>query len=103
MARWSIAAIAHLVFGRLAQAWHRARDPVRGPGDQSLGIHDRQAEQFYRPRGVGQPRRRLFSADDDGITLKQRAQLRREIADAENLMAADVDRRGRYLAMREAA
>ena len=56
-ASWSVPAIAHLVFGGLAEARHGAGDPVRGPGDQSVGIDDRQAEQFGRLRGVGEPRR----------------------------------------------
>ena len=42
-------------------------------------------------------------ADDDGLAAEPRAELCREIADAEDLVAADIDRRSRRVAMREAA
>src|SRR5690242_11808653 len=62
----SIAAIAHLVFGGLAEAGHRPRHPVRGPVDELLGIDDRVAEQFDGLRGVGEPGLWIFLADDHG-------------------------------------
>src|SRR4051794_37007798 len=99
----SVAAIADLIFGGLAEARHRSRHPVGGPADQLLGIDDRQAEQFHRLRGIGQPRRRLFLADNDGRAAKTLAEFRGEIAHGENLVAADIDRRSRRLAMRQAA
>src|SRR5689334_18925537 len=58
----SVAAIAHLVFGGLSEARHGAGYPVGGPGDQLLGVDDRQAEQPDRLRGIGEPRRRLLLA-----------------------------------------
>src|SRR5260370_15321802 len=103
MARCSVSAIAHLVFGGLAEAWHRARDPVCGPGDQSLGIDDRQTEHSYCLRGVGEPRRRLLRADDNRLAPEPRAEFCSEITHRQDFMAADIDRRGRRLAMREAA
>src|SRR6185369_17689557 len=59
----SIAAIAHLVFGGLAEVRHRSRHPVGGPADQLFSIYDRHAEQFHRLRRIGEPGRRLFRAD----------------------------------------
>src|SRR5437764_1384762 len=56
----SVASIAHLVFGGLAEARHGARDPVRRPGDQLLGVDHRRAEQLDRLGGVSEPRGRLF-------------------------------------------
>src|SRR5258708_37056953 len=103
MARCSVSAIGTLVFGGLAEAWHRAWDPVCGPGDQSLGIDDRQAEHSYCLRGVGEPRGRLLLADDNRLALEPRAEFRREITHRQDFMTADIDRRGRRLAMREAA
>src|SRR5260370_4610750 len=103
MARCPVSAIAHLVFGGLAEAWHRARDPVCGPGDQSPGVDDRQAEQFCGLRGVGEPRRRLLRADDNRLAPEPRAEFCSEITHRQDFMAADIDRRGRRLAMREAA
>src|SRR6185369_15599066 len=91
----SIAAIAHLVFGGLAEARHRSRYPVGRPADELLGVDDRQAEQFHRLRGVGEPRRRLFLAGDHGSAAKPLAELCCEIAHGENFMPADIDRRGR--------
>src|SRR6185369_15415442 len=90
----SVAAITHLVFGGLAEARHRPRHPVGGPTDQLLGIDDRQAEQLHRLRGIGQPRRRLFLADDHGCAAKTLAELCSEIAHGEDFMAADIDWRG---------
>src|ERR1700754_3356659 len=49
----SVPAIANLVLGRLAKARHVPLRPVRRPFDQLLGVDKRQAEQFYRLRGVG--------------------------------------------------
>src|SRR5665213_3888737 len=98
----SIAAIAHLVFGGLAVARHRARDPVRCPVDQLLGIDDRQAEHPDGLRSIGEPGRRLFAAGDNGFAAEPRADLCREIAHGQYLMAADIDRRGRRVAMCEA-
>src|SRR5207237_9930725 len=72
----SIAAIAHLVFGGLAEARHRSRHPVGGPTDELLGIDDRQAEQFRRLRGSGEPGRRLLRADHGGSAAKRQAELR---------------------------
>src|SRR5258707_8953725 len=69
----SVSAIAHLVFGGLAEARHRPRNPVRGPADQLIGIDDRQAEQFDGLRGVGEPRRRLLLAGYHGRAPKQLA------------------------------
>src|SRR5258708_20930084 len=103
MARCSVSAIANLVFGGLAEAWHRARDPVCGPGDQSLGIDDRQAEHSYFLRGVGEPRGRLLLADDNRLAPEPRAEFRGEITHRQDFMTADLDRRGRRLAMRGAA
>src|SRR5580704_18764520 len=102
MARCSVSPIAYLVFGGLAEARHRARHPIGRPGDQLPGIDDRKAEQFDRLRGVAEPGRRLFGADEDGIAAEPRTELCGEIADAEDFVAADVDRRGRGVAMREA-
>src|SRR6185295_8271840 len=101
MSTGSIAAIAHLVFGGLAEAGHRSRRPVGGPADQLLGINDWQAEQFYGLRRVGQPGRRLFLAGDDGSAAKPLAEFRGEIAHGQDFMAADIDRRGRRIAMRQ--
>src|SRR5581483_9206758 len=64
---------------------------------------DREAEQLDGLRGVGEPGGRLLLADDDRRLAEQLAELRREIAHREDLMAADIDRRCRYVAMREAA
>src|SRR4051812_13294744 len=80
MAISSVAAIAHLVFGRLAQRRHRARNPVGCPPDQLLGIDDWQAEQLDGLRRVGQPGRRLFLANDAWLAAKKFAKFRREIA-----------------------
>src|ERR1700682_951234 len=103
MAMSSVSAIAHLVFGRLAEAWPRARPPVRGPGDQLPGVDDRQAEQFYRLRSVGEPGRRLLGAGNNGLTAETGGGPRREVAHAEDFVAADIDRGGRRVAMRKAA
>src|ERR1700726_3381929 len=70
MEKCSVASIAHLISGRLAQARHRAGDPVRRPCDQLRGIHDRQAEQFDGLRGVGKPCRWLLLADDDRLAAE---------------------------------
>src|SRR5277367_81299 len=67
MERCSIAPIAHLIFGWLAEARHRARDPIGGPRDQLRGVHDRKAEQSDSPRRVGEPCGRLFLADEDRL------------------------------------
>src|SRR5258708_15258453 len=93
MARCSVSAIAHLVFGGLAEAWHRARDPVCGPGDQSLGIDDRQAEHSYCLRGVGEPRGRLLRADDNRLAPEPRAEFCSEIAHRQDFMTPVIDLR----------
>src|SRR5258708_29532143 len=103
MARCSVSAIAHLVFGGLAEAWQRARDPVCGAGDESLGIDDRQAEHSYCLRGVGEPRGRLLRADDNRLAPEPRAEFCSEIAHRQDFMTADIDRRGWRLALVEAA
>src|SRR5258708_16624898 len=103
MARCSVSGIANLVFGGLAEGWYRARDPVCGPGDQSLGIDDRQAEHSYCLRGVGEPRGRLLLADDNRLAPEPRAEFRGEITHRQDFMTADIDPRGPRLAMREAA
>src|SRR5438105_9232341 len=97
----SIAAIAHLVFGGLAEARHRSRYPVGGPTDELPGIDDRQAEQFHRLRCVGEPGRRLLLADNDGRAAKTLAEFRGEVAHRQDFVAADIDRRGRRIAMRQ--
>src|SRR6185437_17163436 len=103
IARCSISAIAHLVFRGLAETWHRARHPVRGPFDEPAGIDDGQTEQFHRLRGVGKPRGGLLFADKDGCATEQLAELAREVAYRQNLVPADIDRRGRRVAVRKAA
>src|ERR1700743_270567 len=103
MARWSVSPIAHLVFGGLAEARHRPRHPVGGPCDQLRGIDDRQAEQLDPLRGVSQPGGRHLLARYDRRLAQQLAELRGKVAYREDLVAADIDRRGRRVAMREAA
>src|SRR5947199_3895473 len=103
MASESISTIAHLVLRGLSQTRHRPGNPVRGPSDQLIGIDDRQSKQFYGLRRVGEPRRRLLRAGDDGLAAETLAELRSEVAHGQNFMAADIDRRGRRVAMREAA
>src|SRR5512138_302093 len=88
MSIFLVPTIAHLIFGGLAEAGHRSRDPVGGPTDQLLGVDDRQAEQSHRLRGVGQPSRRLFVAGDDGSAAEALAEFCREVAHGENFMAA---------------
>src|ERR1700744_717322 len=95
MARCSVSPIAYLVFGGLAEARHRPRHPVGGPCDELRGIDDRQPEQLYGLRGVGQPRSRLLLARNHRRLAEQLAEPFREIAHGQNLMAADIDRRGR--------
>src|SRR6478609_6712177 len=99
----SVAAIAHLVFGGLAETWHRPRHPVGGPADELLGVDDRQAKQLHRLRGIGEPCRRFFLADNLRRAAEPLAEFCGEIAHGENLVAADIDRRGWRLAMRQAA
>src|SRR5712671_4416224 len=103
MAMWSVSAIAHLVFGGLAEARHRPRDPVRGPADQLIGVDDRQAEQICRLRCVGEPRRWFLLADDNRRAPEALAEFRGEIAHRQNLVAADIDRRSWHVAMGQAA
>src|SRR5258705_13180901 len=98
----SVAAIAHLEFGGLAEAGHRAGDLVRRPGSQLLGIDDRQAEHFDSLRGVGEPGGRPLGPDNDRLAAEPRAELGCEIAYAKDLMTADIDRRRRRVAMGEA-
>src|SRR5689334_24935882 len=74
MAISSVAAIADLVFGRLAEARHVPLYPVGGPFDQLVGIDDGKAEQLDRLRRVGQPCCRLFLADQDGILTEMLAE-----------------------------
>src|SRR5436309_14350729 len=74
----SVSAIAHLIFGGLAEARHRSRNPVRGPADQLFRVDDRQAEQFYGLRGIGEPRRRLFLACDHRRAAEAGAEFRGE-------------------------
>jgi len=64
-ARWSVSAIAHLVFGGLAEARHRPRHPVGGPCHELRGIDDRWAKQLHCLRGVGEPGGRLLLAHDN--------------------------------------
>src|SRR5690242_16427831 len=103
MAISSVAAIADLVLGRLAEARHVPLHPVGGPFDQLVGVHDGQTEQLDRLRCVGEPRRRLFLAAEYRLAAKLLAEPGRKIAHGEDLVAADIDRRGRRVAMREAA
>src|SRR3569833_2263096 len=71
----SVAAIADLEIGGLAEARHVPLHPVSGPLDQLLGIDDRKAEQFDRQRRIGQPRRRLFLDDENGSLSEMLAEL----------------------------
>src|SRR5207253_5038342 len=50
-----------------------------------------------------EPGGRLLAADNDRLAAEPRAEFCREIAHAQNFVAADIDRRGRRLAMCEAA
>src|ERR1700748_1161013 len=90
MGRCSVTPIAHLVFGRLAVARHRSRDPVRGPFDLLRRVNQRQAEQFHRLRGGGEPGGRSFLADENGLAAEQLAEFLCQIANAEDLVAADI-------------
>src|SRR5262249_41162564 len=101
MANCSVSPIAHLVFGRLVEAWHRPGHPIRGPFDQLCGVDDRQAKQCHGLRRIGEPGGRLFLAGDDRSLAEQFAELGGEIAHGEDLVTADIDRRGRRVAMRE--
>src|SRR5258708_11889183 len=95
----SISAITDLVFGGLAEARHRPRDPVRGPADQLVGIDNRQTEQFYGLRCVGEPRRRFFLADDNGMTPKPLAELCGEIPHRQNFVPGNIHRPPQILAI----
>src|SRR5882757_4015753 len=83
----SVSAIAHLVFGGLAEARHRTRDPVRGPGDQLRGIDDRPAEQSLRLRGVGEPGGGFFLARYHRSAAETLAEPCGEIAHGQNFVA----------------
>src|SRR5882757_4789148 len=87
----SVAAIAHLVFGGLAEVRHRPRNPVGRPRNQLVGVDDRQPKQFHGLRGVGQPGGRLLLADDDRRTAEALAEFGGEIAHRQNLVTADID------------
>src|SRR5215831_17643889 len=99
----SVASIAHLIFGRLAEARHGAGDPIGGPGDQLLGVDDRQSKQFDSLRCIREPGGRLLPSDNDGLAAEKRAKFRSEITHGHNLGAADIDWARRNFAMRKAA
>src|SRR5439155_26961492 len=82
----SVSAIAHLIFGGLAEARHRPRHPVRGPADQLIGTDDRQPEQFYGLRGVSEPLGRLPLSYNDGRTAEHPPEFGAEVAHGQNFM-----------------
>src|SRR5215208_6795120 len=67
------ASIADLELGRLAQARHVAREPIRRPFDHARKRHGRIAELGAHARGVGQPALGALLAHEHRLLAEQLA------------------------------
>src|SRR5262249_55302010 len=65
VSRGSEVAMARIVMGVLAEAWHAACDPVCGPIDELAERHARVTEQAPRLGGIDEPSVGRFDAGED--------------------------------------
>ena len=90
---------AHVEMGGLAEARHAALQPVAGPLYHAVEGHRRIAEQAGRAARVGNPSGGVFLAGKTRRLAEAAPEGEGERANADDLRAADVERRARYRAM----